>query len=159
MMWHFVEEIEHRSSGLMLYRHRDRSVVPRQARPGDIPSRRRAGDKVAKTFDKVIPFEDRGASAGELMSPALLTREFKYRGPGGRRDGPTRGAPTHFQRRADESTGRRWCGDLLLSQTPYHDPADQPLPEWADTWMREYDRGTDMTTFFGRHRPPERAER
>jgi hypothetical protein len=36
-----------------------------------------------------------------------------------------------------------------LSQTPYHDPADQPLPDWADTWMREYDRGTDMTTFFG----------
>ena len=38
---------------------------------------------------------------------------------------------------------------LALSQTPYHDPADQPLPDWADTWMREYDRGTDMTTFFG----------
>ena len=31
----------------------------------------------------------------------------------------------------------------------YHDPADQPLPEWADTWMREYERGTDMTTFAG----------
>ena len=39
---------------------------------------------------------------------------------------------------------------LALSQTPNHDPADQPLPDWADTWMREYDRGTDMTTFFGR---------
>jgi hypothetical protein len=38
---------------------------------------------------------------------------------------------------------------LWLSQTPYHDPADQPLPDWADTWMREYERGTDMTTFFG----------
>ena len=38
---------------------------------------------------------------------------------------------------------------LWLSQTPYHDPADQPLADWADTWMREYDRGTDMTTFFG----------
>ncbi|WP_231967236.1 hypothetical protein [Mycobacterium sp. E136] len=38
---------------------------------------------------------------------------------------------------------------LALSQTPYHDPADQPLPEWADEWMRAYDRGDDMTTFFG----------
>ena len=38
---------------------------------------------------------------------------------------------------------------LWLSQTPYHDPADQPLPDWADTWMREYDRGTDMTAFAG----------
>jgi hypothetical protein len=38
---------------------------------------------------------------------------------------------------------------LALSQTPNHDPADQPLPDWADTWMREYDSGTNMTTFFG----------
>ena len=29
---------------------------------------------------------------------------------------------------------------LLLSQAPHHDPADQPLPDWADTWMREYDQ-------------------
>jgi len=28
-------------------------------------------------------------------------------------------------------------------------PADQPLPGWADTWMREYERGSDMTTFYG----------
>jgi hypothetical protein len=37
---------------------------------------------------------------------------------------------------------------LLLSQAPHHDPADQPLPAWADTWMREYDLGRDMTTFY-----------
>jgi hypothetical protein len=36
---------------------------------------------------------------------------------------------------------------LALSQAPNHDPGDQPLPEWADTWMTEYARGTDMTTF------------
>ena len=38
---------------------------------------------------------------------------------------------------------------LLLSQMPNHDPADQPLPDWFGTWMREYERGTDMTTFYG----------
>ena len=27
---------------------------------------------------------------------------------------------------------------------------DQPLPAWVDTWMREYDRGTDMTSFCGK---------
>jgi hypothetical protein len=25
----------------------------------------------------------------------------------------------------------------------------QQLPDWADTWMREYGNGADMTTFFG----------
>jgi len=39
---------------------------------------------------------------------------------------------------------------LALSQTPHHDPANQPLPDWADSWMREYGRGTDMTTFYRR---------
>ncbi len=38
---------------------------------------------------------------------------------------------------------------LPSSQTPHHDPHDQPLPHVADTWMREYERGTDMTTYFG----------
>jgi hypothetical protein len=41
---------------------------------------------------------------------------------------------------------------LLLSQAPHHDPADQPLPDWADTWMREYEQGSDMTKFYPR--PP-----
>jgi hypothetical protein len=42
---------------------------------------------------------------------------------------------------------------LLLSQAPHHDPADQPLPDWADTWMREYEQGSDMTKFYPRSVP------
>jgi hypothetical protein len=104
---------------------------------------------VAETFDKVIPFEDRGASARELMSRGLMTREFRYRVPGGRRrrargDGP----PSIFQT-VPTSQLVKMVWRLALSQTPKHNPADQPLPDWADTWMREYDRGTDMTTFVG----------
>ena len=64
MMWHFVEEIEHRSSGLILCRH---------------------------------------------VNPDPWYRV----------------------------------------KTPHHDSADQPLPDWAHTWMRECDRGVDMTTFVG----------
>jgi hypothetical protein len=37
---------------------------------------------------------------------------------------------------------------LIKSQAPYHNPRDQPLPEWAAVWMAEYERGVDMTTFF-----------
>jgi hypothetical protein len=38
---------------------------------------------------------------------------------------------------------------LALSQTPNHDPKEQPLPDWADTWMAEYAGGADMTAFAG----------
>ena len=83
------------------------------------------------------------------MSPALLVDEFKFRGPGGtRRRARHGGAPTIFNA-VPTSHLAKMVWRLALSQTPNHDPAEQPLPEWADTWMREYDRGTDMTAFFG----------
>jgi predicted metal-dependent hydrolase len=143
MMWHFVEEIEHRSSGLMLYRHlmpdpwyRVKRVRQTFRHVGTIAK------TVAKAFDEHIPSDDRGASAEQVMS-STLRQEFNYRVQ--RRSGPRpvfHGVPTtHLLKMV-------W--GLALSQTPHHHPADQPLPDWADTWMREYDRGTDMTTFFGR---------
>jgi len=143
MMWHFVEEIEHRSSGLMLYRHlmpdpwyRVKRIRQTFRHVGTI-----AG-KVAKAFDEHIPFGDRGVSAQQVMSSALH-REFSYRVRRGKGTPPVLHAvpTTHLL---------RMLWGLALSQTPHHNPADQPLPAWAATWMREYERGTDMTTFVGK---------
>ena len=83
------------------------------------------------------------------MSHGLMTREFKYRVPGGRRRRARGDGPPSIFEAVPTSQLVKMVWRLLLSQTPKHDPADQPLPDWADTWMREYDRGTDMTTFFG----------
>ena len=150
MMWHFVEEIEHRSSGLILYRHlradpwyRIKRIKSTFSHVGELSA------MIARTFDEVVPFEERGASAEELMSIKLLIGEFKYRGPfrakrhAGDGDSVTMFNPV----RTGELAAMVWR--LILSQTPHHDPADQPLPSCADEWMREYDRGTDMTTYFG----------
>ncbi|MGH3632885.1 MAG: metal-dependent hydrolase [Mycobacterium sp.] len=148
MMWHFVEEIEHRSSGLILCHHvnpdpwyRVKHIRRTFSHVGKM------ADAVAKTFDEVVPFEDRGVSARELMSN-LLFDEFKYRLPGGRRPDRRSGPPTLFHA-VPTSQLVKMVWRLALSQTPYHDPTAQPLPDWADTWMREYDRGVDMTTFAG----------
>ena len=148
MMWHFVEEIEHRSSGLLLCRHINaRSVVPRQTHPRHVPPRRRhLSATVAKAFDEHIPFDDRGASAQERCRIGAA-REFKYRVPGC----TTRGSasrPAGVPRRARPASCSGWCGGWRSRRRLHHDPADQPLPDWADTWMREYERGTDMTTFL-----------
>lgn len=153
MTWHFVEEIEHRSSGLTLCRHlnpdpwfRVKRVRHTFRHIGEVA----AG--IASTIDDVVPFEERGASARELMSIGLLVDEFKYRGPGGGRRRTKRGGgPTLF---GAVPTGdlARMVWRLALSQAPNHDPGDQPLPAWADTWMAEYERGTDMTTFAGETR-------
>jgi predicted metal-dependent hydrolase len=144
MMWHFVEEIEHRSSGLLLYRHlmpdpwyRVKHIRQTFRHVGTIAA------TVAKAFDEHIPFDDRGASAQEAMSSALR-RELGYRMH--KRVGGS--APMFHAVSAGRLLRMLW--GLTLSQTPYHDPADQPLPDCADTWMREYERGADMTTFAGK---------
>jgi predicted metal-dependent hydrolase len=149
MTWHFVEEIEHRSSGLVLCRHlnprpwyRVRKIRATFAHVGAM------AEKVAKTFDEVVPLADRGASTQEVLSN-LLYDEFKYRTPGGRRRRARRNGPPTLFHAVPTSQLVKMVWRLWLSQTPYHDPADQPLPAWADTWMREYDRGTDMTSFAG----------
>ncbi len=158
MMWHFVEEIEHRSSGLILYRHLcpDPRYRTRQFRSTFRHTAEIAAN-IARAFDRHIPFEDRGASAEALMSPELLVDELKLRGPGGaRRRARAGGAPTLF---AAVPTGdlTRMLWRLALSQLPNHNPANQPLPPCADTWMREYDRGADMTRFVG-NPPADREE-
>jgi predicted metal-dependent hydrolase len=153
MMWHFVEEIEHRSSGLLLYRYlradpwyRVKHIKSTFAHVGDLAA------MIAKTFDEVVPLDERGASAEELMSIKLLVGEFQFRGPGGaRRRTRRRGAPTLFNAvPTSELAAMVWR--LMLSQAPYHDPAEQPLPTSADEWMRDYERGADMRAYFGR--PP-----
>ena len=78
----------------------------------------------------------------------LLFGEFKYRVPGGRRRRGRHGPPIEFHA-VPTAQLVKMVWRLMLSQTPHHDPADQPLPDWAAEWMRQYDRGTDMTTFFG----------
>ncbi|AOS94427.1 hypothetical protein AN931_27375 [Mycobacterium intracellulare subsp. chimaera] len=150
MMWHFVEEIEHRSSGLTLCRHinpdpwyRVKQVRRTFRHIGALSAR------VARTFDETIPFEDRGASAQELMSNSPLLSEFKYRIPGGNRRRARRSGPSSLFHAVPTRQLTNMVWRLVLSQTPNHDPADQPLPGWVDTWIREYERGTDMTSFFG----------
>jgi len=157
MMWHFVEEIEHRSSGLILYRHLSPDPWYRVKHIRETFRHVSAvAANIAAAFDEHVPVEDRGASARQVMSPALLVDEFRFRGPGGtRRRARRSGAPTLFNG-VPTSHLAKMVWRLALSQAPNHDPADQPLPQWADTWMREYARGTDMTAFFGT--PPDAGD-
>lgn len=147
MMWHFVEEIEHRSSGLLLCRHlnpnpwyRVKHIRSTFRHVGQL------SDSIARTFDEVVPFEDRGVSAQRLMSN-LLFDEVKCRFSVRRRRRP--GEPPTLFHAVPTSQLAKMFWRLALSQTPHHDPAHQPLPDWADSWMRAYDRGVDMTVFAG----------
>ncbi len=40
------------------------------------------------------------------------------------------------------------AGRVLLSQTPFNDPAREPLPEFADRWFERWERGGDVTHWY-----------
>ncbi|OBJ58252.1 metal-dependent hydrolase [Mycobacterium sp. 1423905.2] len=150
ILWHFVEEIEHRSSGLIICDHltphrwtRTKYAVATAKHVMSVV------EEIAMGFDRHVPEADRGGlSAHQSMTSDMAVLEMKTRLQQrfmghSRREQPARmfhGVPT----RELAAMIRR----LILSQAPYHNPAHQPLPQWAAVWRAEYERGVDMTTFF-----------
>lgn len=37
---------------------------------------------------------------------------------------------------------------VLMSQTPLHDPAKEPLPVFADRWFQRYSQGDDVCHWY-----------
>ncbi len=131
LVWHFVEEIEHRSSALLIYR----AVVGSEAyRLGVIPSMVRHIYRVFRVtaggFNDHVPFEDRKVDARVLL-PTF----------GARRYGDPFWCVPPSERRA-----ARW--NILKSLVPNHDPEHQPLPRFADLWLERYSRGEDVTRWY-----------
>ncbi len=149
ILWHFVEEIEHRSSGLIICQHLTPSRWTRTKYARATAKHVLAVvDVIARGFDRHVPEAERGMSAHTAMTSYMALGEVKARlRP--RFLGPSRNTwpPTVFHDVPSRELVAM-VGRLIASQAPYHNPADQPLPEWAAVWMAEYERGADMTTFF-----------
>lgn len=150
ILWHFVEEIEHRSSGLIICNH----LTPnRWTRTKYAAATARhvmsVVEVIANGFDLHVPESDRGGlSARKAMKSDVVAIEAKNRlqprFAGRLRKAQHQGMFHDVPSR--EIVSMLWR--LIASQAPYHNPTDQPLPEWAAVWMAEYERGIDMTTFF-----------
>lgn len=119
-LWHFCEEIEHRSSALMVYDH----VV------GDYWYR----------FKNA-----RGFQAHTRWLAEMLTEEFKQNVPnvpGEAYEGdPFSSVPRWAKFRS--------AVGILNSQLPWHDPAHQPIPSYYQEWLDQWDAGADVTKIYG----------
>jgi hypothetical protein len=146
--WHFVEEIEHRSSALTIYG----AIVadPRYR----LRVARRVGahvlgvySDIVAGFERHVPPEDRHVDARGLAPGRMWRREVAIRLPivGRRR---RRHDVTAFHAIPTAQLAAMALR-LVRSQTPSHRPAGERLPRWADTWFAAYERGADMTTFVG----------
>ncbi|MGU3498498.1 metal-dependent hydrolase [Mycobacterium sp. C31M] len=143
LVWHFVEEVEHRSSALVIY----------DAAVGRTWYRMRVLPAVVKHMISVLAFIAEGANAhvpererqvdARTLLPAFGLRQTLWQKLGRDRGGPG-AAFASVPRRQRMIAGAR----VLLSQTPFHDPDREPLPELADRWFRRWDDGVDVTRWY-----------
>jgi predicted metal-dependent hydrolase len=147
LLWHFAEEIEHRSSALLIHQ----AVTP------DRWYRMRKAPKVFRhvtaRYQQVVDgiAEHVGTEAcgidPQVVAPTgLYTTELRRRYrllPSGDTSVPS--MLGHVPGR----DLRRLVRHLARSQTPSHNPATEDLPPWVDEWFAAYDVGEDITTYAG----------
>jgi predicted metal-dependent hydrolase len=142
-LWHFVEEVEHRSSALVIY---DAVVGKPWYRVRALPAIFKHLLKVTAIFaagiNKHVPEADRKVDARILLPAYGIRNSLRQKlRPGAEPIGPAFGGVPRRQKTVAVAR-------VLLSQTPFHDPALQPLPKFADEWFARWDRGSDVTRWY-----------
>lgn len=123
MLWHFIEEIEHRSSAFIVY---DALVGSPWYRLAQVPAvAHHTYAKLRKIwigeFEKHIPHEELyGTPEQQRNSQTLPKWDMLVT-----------------------------AGRLLGAQTPWHDPAHAELPPFVEQWHERDRRGESMTRVYG----------
>lgn len=120
LLWHFSEEIEHRSAAMEVY---EAVYGSHWYRVSILPEVLRFHIKVVKTVQ----------AAFREHVPNLAEECF------------TGNPYTTLPLRVQLAT---YCR-LLASQLPWYDHENQPLPKWSLKWFEHYERGDDMSAFYG----------
>jgi len=149
-LWHFVEEVEHRSSALVVcdavvknryYRTRIARSVFRHVM--------RVYRDILAGFDKHVPEADRRAQYRNVSPDGMRREEMLARLPL-RPSWRTRLGmfpPSTFAPASNREM-LILVYRLVLSQVPHHRPAREPLPRFADTWFERYAEGYNVTRFY-----------
>ena len=147
LLWHFTEEIEHRSSALVVFN----AVVGKPwYRLRHLPSILNHVGKISRLvcngINEHVPLEDRKVDARNVLPLRSARRQIGARFPFALRGFDLRypGANETFP--AAEQVAMQ--KGLLASQKPSHDPTHQPLPEFAAEWVARYDAGDDVANWF-----------
>ncbi|OCB19424.1 metal-dependent hydrolase [Mycobacterium malmoense] len=147
LMWHFVEEVEHRSSALVVY---DAVVNDKLYRMRVLPRVVRhllhVSTRLLESLNVGVPLSERGVDARDFAP----LRGIRIR----MRDRICERGKTASQRVKPALNTVPWRQKLsafarvMMSQTPLHDPAKEPLPKFADAWFRRYNQGDDVCHWY-----------
>lgn len=135
-IWHFVEEIEHRSSALMVYNAVHNNFAYRaKTIPGVMKHLSEIISIITTGFQKHVPAEDGGEFARLIptgLSPRALRDSIKATK---QLEKPGQATYAGVPRRELISM----LMGLIRSQGPGHDPAREKLPGFAGRWFNRYD--------------------
>lgn len=146
-IWHFVEEVEHRSSALIIF---DSVVGSDVYRMRQAPSIFRHVMQVVRIacagFNKHVPVEDRQTDAMAMFASYRYGQKLRTWLPGlsAQDNGPMARAFDHLPL-GEQLTALR---GIIRSQLPNHNPAHEKLPALADVWFRRYDDGYDVSHWY-----------
>lgn len=143
LMWHFVEEVEHRSSALVVYNAVvDDKLYRLRVLPRVVKHLMQVTTRLFDSIDANVPVSERGVDARDFAPLSGVLD--KVRGP--RRDAVRRVKPALHTVPWKQKLGT--TARVLMSQTPLHDPAKEPLPEFAGRWFERYNRGDDVCHWY-----------
>lgn len=147
-IWHFVEEVEHRSSALIIF---DSIVGSDLYRMRMAPSVFRHVLKVIRIasegFNKHVPVEDRKIDAMAMFAWYRRRQTFRRLMPTLTADynGPMTRAFDHLPL-GEQLTA---LGGVVRSQMPKHNPDHEKLPELAGgVWFERFESGYDVTNWY-----------
>ncbi|HEX5142951.1 MAG TPA: metal-dependent hydrolase [Mycobacterium sp.] len=152
-LWHFVEEIEHRSSALIIY---DAVVGDPWYRMRAAPSVfKHAGSAIVaatRGFNEHIPRETQRVDATSIFGGQGWKRALSQRFPSLTRfpsfdltdHGPFQKPYPHVRLREQVAAAY----GVARSQIPGHMPAHQKLPVFAAEWLARYDAGYDCSRWY-----------
>jgi predicted metal-dependent hydrolase len=144
-LWHFVEEIEHRSSALLIHHDvtPDRLYRVRRA-PKVLGHVSRIYTLILAGFEEHVPLKDRLIPTKVVSPGGLYVSELRDRRRKGNQGQAHRSMLSHVSGR--ELRTMLWRE--TKGQMPRHDPAHEPLPAWAEHWLEVYNRGADDVTTY-----------
>lgn len=147
LIWHFVEEVEHRSSALIIFDHVVGSDLYRMRQAPSVFNH--VLDVIAiacRGFNEHVPLEERGVDAMSMFARHRATQKIRKLVPGmsytdyGPSPRAFAGLPLRQQLTALRGTVR--------SQLPRHSPEHEDLPVLADEWFTRFDAGYDVTRWY-----------
>ncbi|MEZ0355515.1 metal-dependent hydrolase [Mycobacterium sp. SA01] len=152
-LWHFVEEIEHRSSALIIY---DAVVGEPWYRMRVAPSVFQHGGaamvSITRNFNKLIPLDVRKVDATSMFgSPGVkttLAERFPILQKFWTLDVPDYGPIQKFYPHIPLREQAVAALGVMRSQIPGHKPAKTKMPALAKEWLARYDAGYDVTRWY-----------